>query len=69
MDEQELQARLRAADPARGPGPPTSWIDDLVGATMDDGDEHTSSRAGGARGCWWPPRRPVAAIGGGGRSR
>lgn len=34
MDEQELQARMRAADRARGPAPADSWIDDLVEATM-----------------------------------
>jgi hypothetical protein len=34
MDEQELQARLRAADRARGTESADSWIDDLVEATM-----------------------------------
>ncbi len=34
MDEQELGARMRAADPARGSAPADSWIDDLAEATM-----------------------------------
>jgi len=34
MDDEELEARMRAADPARGPAPADSWIDDLVEATL-----------------------------------
>lgn len=35
MDEQELKARMRAADRARDTTPADSWIDDLAEATMD----------------------------------
>lgn len=65
MDEQELAARLRAADPARGPGPADSWIDDLVGATMD---AETSNERPSARRPWLlvaAAAAAVAAIGGG----
>ena len=65
MDEQELQARLRAADPARGPGPADSWIDDLVGATMD---METSNERPRGRRPWLlvaAAAAAVAAIGGG----
>ncbi|WP_183099911.1 hypothetical protein [Nocardioides pelophilus] len=34
MDEQELKARMRAADRARDAAPADSWIDDLAEATM-----------------------------------
>ncbi len=35
MDDEELRARLRRADPLRDEKPAASWIDDLVEATMD----------------------------------
>ena len=65
MDEQELQARLRAADPARGTEPADSWIDDLVGATMAT---ETSNEQPSGRRPWLlvaAAAAAVAAIGGG----
>ena len=47
MDENELEARMRAVDPARGPAPADSWIDDLAEATMDT---ETSARTEQPRG-------------------
>lgn len=43
MDDEELQARMRAADPARGPAPADSWIDDLAEATVTSGTTETST--------------------------
>lgn len=43
MDDEELQARMRAADPARGPAPADSWIDDLAEATVTSGTTKTST--------------------------
>jgi len=65
MDEQELEARMRAADPARGPAPADSWIDDLVEATMTT-ETSTEQRSG--RRTWVlvaAAAVAVAAIGGG----
>jgi hypothetical protein len=36
MNDDELRARLQAADPARRDAPADSWIDELVEATMDE---------------------------------
>lgn len=45
MDDDELRARLRAADPARRAAPADSWIEDLAEATMDkDSSETTPAR-------------------------
>ena len=65
MDEQELQARMKSADPARGPAAADSWIDDLVGATMDT--ETSNERPRGRR-TWVlvaAAAAAVVAIGGG----
>ena len=66
MDDEELAARMRAADPARGPAPADSWIDDLVEATMASGTTETSP------GTSTEPRTRLGAggsRGGGGRGR
>ena len=66
MDEQELEARMRAADPARGPAPADSWIDDLVEATMTT--ETSTEQQHHGRRTWVlvaAAAALVAAIGGG----
>jgi hypothetical protein len=73
MDEQELEARLRAADPARGPMPADSWVDDLVEATMTTEtstgtSKETGGQQDGRRRTWAlaaAAAAVVAAIGGG----
>lgn len=66
MDERELQARLRAADPARGPQRADSWIEDLVEATMDtehgmtDTDRRDAS--GAPRRTWWMAGAAAAVV-------
>ena len=65
MDEQELNARMRAADRARDTAPADSWIDDLVETTMDTG---TNSEQPHRRRTWLMAAAAaavVATIGGG----
>jgi len=53
MDEQELKARMRAADRARATAPADSWIDDLAEATMSTGTNsgtNDGTNDGGPRG-------------------
>lgn len=44
MNDDELLARLRAADPARHIGEASSWTDELVEAVMDDRTQPADSR-------------------------
>ncbi|MGD9959200.1 hypothetical protein [Nocardioides sp.] len=48
MNDDELLARLRAADPAdRAPAPPDRWIHDLTEATMTETSTEPRARRGG----------------------
>ncbi len=52
MNDDELLARLRAADPAdRAPAAPERWIQDLTEATMTESST-TPSEPGARRGVW-----------------
>ena len=65
MNDDELRAQLKRADPARHSAGADSWIDDLVGATMDT--ETSNERPRGRR-TWVlvaAAAVAVAAIGGG----
>jgi hypothetical protein len=44
MNDDELRARLQAADPARSDAPADSWIDELVEATMTVQDRNEQER-------------------------
>lgn len=59
MDEQELEARMRAADRARGPAPADSWIDDLVETTMAT---ETSTEQSNGRRTWVLVAAAAAAV-------
>ena len=60
MDEQELAARVRAADPAGGPAPADSWIDDLVETTMATDATETSTEPSARR--TWAMVAAAAAV-------
>jgi len=47
MNEDELRARLQAADPARHDVPAASWIDELVEATVSGTEQETAKRRNG----------------------
>lgn len=64
MDDDELRARLRRADPARDDHPADSWIDDLVEATMEteSTDVRTSETNPRQRSRWLAPLAAAAAV-------
>lgn len=47
MNDDELRARLQAADPARHDAPATSWIDELVEAAVSGTEQETAKRRNG----------------------
>lgn len=47
MNDDELRARLEAADPARHDVPAASWIDELVEATVSGTEQETARRRNG----------------------
>src|SRR5688572_18213547 len=59
MNDDELRARLMRADPARQSAGADSWIDDLVGATMDT---DTSNERPRGRRPWVPVAAAAAAV-------
>ncbi len=61
MNDDELQARLRAVDPARHDAPADSWIDDLVEATVQ---EETMQETESRRARWLVPAAAAAAVAG-----
>lgn len=63
MDDNELRARLEAADPARNDAPATSWIDELVEATMTTAQEQRMEETG-KRPRWLVPAAAAAAVAG-----
>jgi hypothetical protein len=60
MNDDELRARLQAADPARRDAPADSWIDELVEATMDEQENRTEEPRGRTR--WLVPGVAAAAV-------
>ena len=56
MNDDELRARLQAADPTQRDAPADSWIDELVEATMND--QETGQKVGKR-----PPRNRLRAAG------
>jgi hypothetical protein len=64
MTDDELRARLRAADPARHDEPAPSWIDDLVEATVQDETMQENDRDQGRRARWLVPAAAAAAVAG-----
>jgi hypothetical protein len=65
LTDDELLARLRAADPADATDPADSWIDDLTEATMSNATTKTTTdtRADAARRMGRPSRRTTWAVG------
>jgi hypothetical protein len=63
MNDDELRARLRAADPARSDAPADSWIDELVEATVNDqaGQENRTEEPR-SRSRWVVPAVAAAAV-------
>lgn len=60
MNDDELAARLRAADPARDDVPASSWLDDLVEDTMSA--PSTAPETTPARSRRWIPLAAAAAV-------
>ena len=48
MNDDELRARLQAADPAQRDAPVDSWIDELVEATMTENEQAGQERSTGS---------------------
>ena len=63
MDDNELRARLQAADRARDDAPATSWIDELVEATMTTAQEQRTEETT-KRPRWVVPAAAAAAVAG-----
>ena len=64
MNDDELRARLQAADPARSDAPADSWIDELVEATVTTNDEAGQDRTEEPRRRtrWLVPGAAAAAV-------
>lgn len=64
MNDDELRARLQAADPARSDAPADSWIDELVEATVTTNDEAGPDRTEEPRRRtrWLVPGLAAAAV-------
>ena len=64
MNDDELRARLRAADPARRDAPAESWIDELVEATVTRNDQGQDNRTEEtrSRSRWLVPAVAAAAV-------
>ena len=63
MNDDELRARLRAADPARRDAPAESWIDELVEATMnDEAGQDNRTEGTRSRSRWLVPAVAAAAV-------
>lgn len=60
MNDDELRARLRAADPARRDAPAESWIDELVEATVNEQENRTEETPSRSR--WLVPGVAAAAV-------
>jgi len=60
MNDDELRARLQAADPARRDAPADSWIDELVVATVNEQENRTEEPRGRTR--WLVPGVAAAAV-------
>jgi hypothetical protein len=64
MDDNELRARLQAADPAREDVPAPSWIDELVETTMTTAQEQKTEQGAPGRPRWVVPAAAAAAVAG-----
>lgn len=64
MDDNELRARLQAADPARKDVPAPSWIDELVETTMTTAQEQQTEQGTPRRPRWVVPAAAAAAVAG-----
>ena len=62
MNDDELRARLRAADPARRDAPAESWIDELVEATVTMNDQDNRTEETRSRSRWLVPAVAAAAV-------
>lgn len=62
MNDDELRARLRAADPARRDAPAESWIDELVEATVTMNEQENRTEETRSRSRWLVPAVAAAAV-------
>lgn len=65
MNDDELLARLRAADPAAGTDAPDPWVDEMAEATMRENDQLTTPLTtieSGRRRARWPLAAAAAAV-------
>jgi hypothetical protein len=65
MNDDELRARLRAADPARRDAPAESWIDELVEATVtmnEQAGQDNRTEEARRRSRWLVPAVAAAAV-------